>query len=134
MVTKAVETRQSMYPLRAVDRVCDIIDLLAQHPSGITLSAIAAAVQLPKSSAFRYLAALEVRGYVTRSDDGIGYRLGAPLASSHPVVSGKFDRLVKLAKPYTDLRHIGESLLRVSTERLGLVGLLSWLREQVAEA
>jgi IclR family acetate operon transcriptional repressor len=99
VVTKAVETRQGMYPLRAVDRVCDIIDLLAQHPSGITLSAIAAAVQLPKSSAFRYLAALEVRGYVTRSDDGIGYRLGAPLASSNPMVSGRFDRLVKLAKP-----------------------------------
>ncbi len=34
----------------------------------------------------------------------------------------------------TDLRHIGESLLRVSTaERLGLVGLLAWLREQVAD-
>ncbi len=34
----------------------------------------------------------------------------------------------------TDVRHIGESLLRVSTEgRLGLVGLLAWLREQVAD-
>ncbi len=34
----------------------------------------------------------------------------------------------------TDLRHIGESLLRVSTEeRLGLVGLLAWLREQVSD-
>ncbi|QSR29161.1 exodeoxyribonuclease V subunit beta [Nocardioides sp. S5] len=34
----------------------------------------------------------------------------------------------------TDLRHIGESLLRVSTEqRVGLVGLLAWLREQVAD-
>ncbi|PUA82918.1 UvrD-helicase domain-containing protein [Nocardioides currus] len=34
----------------------------------------------------------------------------------------------------TDLRHIGESLHRVSVEdRLGVVGLLSWLREQVAD-
>lgn len=34
----------------------------------------------------------------------------------------------------TDLRHVGESLLRVATEqRLGLVGLLAWLREQVAD-
>lgn len=102
MVTKVVETRQGMYPLRAVDRVCDIIDLLAQHPSGITLSAIAMSVQLPKSSAFRYLAALEARGYVTRSEDGIGYRLGAALAGSHPVVSGRFDRLVTMAKPLMD--------------------------------
>ena len=34
----------------------------------------------------------------------------------------------------TDLRHIGESLHRVSVEeRLGIVGLLGWLREQVAD-
>ena len=80
MVTNAVEARQGMYPLRAVDRVCDIIDLLAEHPGGITLSTLAVAVGLPKSSAFRYLAALEARGYVVRSDDGVGYRLGSPVA------------------------------------------------------
>ncbi len=35
----------------------------------------------------------------------------------------------------TDLRHIGEALHEVAlTERLGLVSLLTWLREQVAEA
>ncbi len=85
VVTKAVDTRHSMYPLRAVDRVCDIIDLLAKHPTGMTLSTLASAVMLPKSSAFRYLAALETHGYVIRSDDGIGYRLGTPLAGVPPV-------------------------------------------------
>ena len=75
---RPTDVRQTLYPLRAVDRVCDIIDLLAEHPSGITLSNLAATVGLPKSSAFRYLAALEARGYVVRSDDGIGYRLGSP--------------------------------------------------------
>ncbi|WP_210651149.1 UvrD-helicase domain-containing protein [Nocardioides sp. SYSU D00065] len=34
----------------------------------------------------------------------------------------------------TDLRHVGEALHRVAVEeRLGVVGLLAWLREQVAE-
>ena len=34
----------------------------------------------------------------------------------------------------TDLRHIGEELLRVGTEqRLGLVAMLAWLREQVGD-
>lgn len=34
----------------------------------------------------------------------------------------------------TDIRHIGEALHRVSVEdRLGIVGLLGWLREQVAD-
>lgn len=98
VVSKAVDTRHSMYPLRAVDRVCDIIDLLAQHPTGITLSALAAAVALPKSSAFRYLAALETRGYVTRADDGVGYRLGTPIAG-HPLINGRLDQLLVAAKP-----------------------------------
>jgi IclR family transcriptional regulator, acetate operon repressor len=99
VVAKAVDMRQSIYPLRAVDRVCDILDLLTRQPSGISLSTLAAAVALPKSSAFRYLAALEMRGYVVRSDDGIGYRLGSPIGGGHPVVNGRLERLITAAKP-----------------------------------
>jgi len=97
-VTNAVDTRLSLYPLRAVDRVCDIIDLLAQQPSGLTLSTLAVTLGLPKSSAFRYLAALEVRGYVMRSDDG-GYRLGPPIAGGGRPAGAGAERLVAAAKP-----------------------------------
>jgi len=99
VVTNAVDTRRSIYPLRAVDRVCDIVDLLAEHPAGITLSSLAAAVALPKSSAFRYLAALEIRGYVIRSDDGVGYRLGASIAGAGTTGSDRMERLIQVAKP-----------------------------------
>ena len=88
-----------VYPLRAVDRVCDIIDLLADHPSGLSLSILAADVALPKSSAFRYLAALEVRGYVVRSDDGLGYRLGALIEGAPGLGPTRLERLVNTAKP-----------------------------------
>jgi len=97
--TRQTDVRQTMYPLRAVDRVCDIIDLLAEHPSGMTLSHLAAAVGLPKSSAFRYLAALEARGYVIRSADGTGYRLGSPVDGTQPIGPGRLERLVTVAKP-----------------------------------
>jgi IclR family acetate operon transcriptional repressor len=91
--------RQNLYPLRAVDRVCDILDLLAENAEGVTLSFLAATLDLPKSSAFRYLAALEVRGYVVRTDDPFGYRLGAPLAG-HTLATGTVaERLVAVAKP-----------------------------------
>lgn len=99
MVTDTVDARQSMYPLRAVDRVCDIIDLLSENPSGITLSSLAATLALPKSSAFRYLAALEVRGYVNRSDDGIGYRLGSPAGDTRHSGHGRLERVVGIARP-----------------------------------
>lgn len=98
-VTDSVDTRQSLYPLRAVDRVCDIIDLLAENTDGVTLSFLAGTLDLPKSSAFRYLAALEVRGYVVRTDDTFGYRLGAPLAG-HTLPTGTvIERLITLARP-----------------------------------
>lgn len=97
-MTDTMETRQTQYPLRAVDRVCDIIDLLAEYPRGIALSSVAAAVSMPKSSTFRYLAALEVRGYVIRTDDGVGYRLG-PIGGTQLLPSGRLERMVNTAKP-----------------------------------
>ena len=99
MVVDSTEARQSLYPLRAVDRVCDIIDFLADNPAGVTLSFLAATLALPKSSAFRYLAALEVRGYVLRAPDSVGYVLGSPLAG-HALPSGSLtERLVGVARP-----------------------------------
>jgi IclR family acetate operon transcriptional repressor len=97
-VVKTIETRQTQYSLRAVDRVCDIIDLLAEYPKGISLSAIAAAVSMPKSSTFRYLAALEIRGYVVRTEDGVGYRLG-PIGGTQQSSTGRLDRMINSAKP-----------------------------------
>jgi IclR family acetate operon transcriptional repressor len=99
VVIDSTEARQSLYPLRAVDRVCDIIDLLADNPAGVTLSFLAGTLALPKSSAFRYLAALEVRGYVLRAPDSVGYVLGSPLAG-HALPSGSLtERLVGVARP-----------------------------------
>ncbi len=98
-MTDSGDVRQNLYPLRAVDRVCDIIDLLAENVDGVTLSFLATTLDLPKSSAFRYLAALEVRGYVVRTDDPFGYRLGAPLAG-HTLPTGTVaERLVAVARP-----------------------------------
>lgn len=85
-------------PLRAVSRVCDLIDALAQHPDGVTLSVLASEVRLPKSSTFRYLAALEIREYVERTPDGVGYRLG-PKNFGRPSGVLRMDRLLMTARP-----------------------------------
>lgn len=71
-----VETPPSTYPIRAVDRVCDILDTLANASDPVSLSDVAAATDLPKSSTFRYLTALEARHYVERTPDGASYQLG----------------------------------------------------------
>lgn len=57
----------SRYVIRAVDRALDVLDLLQTAPlSGMRLPEIAKALSLPKSSAFRYLTTLELRGFVAR--------------------------------------------------------------------
>jgi IclR family acetate operon transcriptional repressor len=64
------------YPIRAVDRVCDLLDALQKEPTeGASLAALAEDVSLPKSSVLRYLSALEARDYVERDSNGT-YRLG----------------------------------------------------------
>lgn len=96
----SLKTRSlAAYPLRAVDRVCDVIDALACNPAGVTLSVLAAQVQLPKSSTFRYLAALQMRRYVTRSDDDIRYRLAPGSVWFGRSDAHRMDRLLLAAKP-----------------------------------
>jgi IclR family acetate operon transcriptional repressor len=75
------------YSIRAVHRVCEILDLLQQAPRGAALLDVAKATRLPKSSAFRYLATLERRRYVERDPVTGSYRAGSaflPLRAHEP--------------------------------------------------
>lgn len=64
------------YSVRAVERVCLILNLLQESVDGITLNEVAQTTGLPKSSAFRYLWTLENHRYVERDEDGGLFRLG----------------------------------------------------------
>lgn len=55
---------QSALSIRAVERVCDICDLLREVPDGISLMDIGERTGLPKSTAYRYLVTLAARQYV----------------------------------------------------------------------
>lgn len=87
------------YPIRSVDRVCDILDTLANAPTGVTLTEVAEATALPKSSTFRYLSALEARHYVERANDNVSYRLGPAFRPQH---TRGITQLAELARPALD--------------------------------
>lgn len=88
-----------VYSIRAVDRVCDILDLL-QHASGLTsLAQVAEYTGLPKSSAFRYLSSLEARRYVQREPHSGDYRAGTALLRLRP---HPFAMLRQQALPYLE--------------------------------
>lgn len=96
MTTTKPEAASAAYPIRAVDRVCSILDALANSTTGVSLPEVAKAAQLPKSSAFRYLSALEARHYVERDSTGTTYRLGVAFRPQHPRDD---ERLAELAQP-----------------------------------
>jgi IclR family acetate operon transcriptional repressor len=83
------------YTIRAVDRVCDILDLLLGDMDGVSLGQVADVTELPKSSAFRYLATLEARRFVERDDDG-NYQLGLAFL---PFQSRQLELLTQRARP-----------------------------------
>lgn len=76
MSATTTNERATAYPIRAVERVCDILDVLQRSREGVSLPDVAAVTSLPKSSAFRYLSALEARRYVERDDETALYRIG----------------------------------------------------------
>jgi IclR family acetate operon transcriptional repressor len=75
-MTNAETTDGAIYPIRAVERVCDILDILHEHGVGVALADVARIAKLPKSSAYRYLLALEARRYVHRDADSGLFTLG----------------------------------------------------------
>lgn len=98
MTTTSAETG-TQYAIRAVKRVCDILDALHAHPEGVSLADVAAATELPKSSVFRYLSALEARRYVERDESGAFFRLGVAF---RPDFAREVDVLVEYARPHLE--------------------------------
>lgn len=93
--SRTVANPPNAYPIRAVERVCDILDMLQRSRDGATLADIAAVTELPKSSAFRYLAALEARRYVRRDDHTGLYRVGIAFQPHH---TRQLETLLDLAR------------------------------------
>ncbi len=87
------------YSIRAVERVCDLLDLLQEAPDGVSLMRAADVTSLPKSSAFRYLATLEARRYAERIPSSGDYRLGSAFL---PMQAHQLDTLVRRAHAYLE--------------------------------
>jgi len=82
-------------PIRAVERVCDIFDLLQEAQAGLSLTEIADKTGLPKSTAYRYLIALESRRYIERDEETNIVRLGLAF---RPKPSRRMYQFLKLAE------------------------------------
>lgn len=106
------EPADSRSGIRAVSRVCDVLDLVQAHPQGFSLNQVANVTQLPKSSAYRYLTALEERQYVMRDPASGLFRMGSaflPLQSQQLALLGERVRpyLVRLRDEFDETANLG---------------------------
>ena len=69
------------YLVPAIKRSFDVIDLLAQRNTGVTVSEIHRALHLPLSSAAAILHTLQVLGYIDKDPQSARYTLGLKLYS-----------------------------------------------------
>lgn len=81
--------------VESVDRALRLLQELAEHGSGVTLSELASTTGLPKSSLHRTLGALQERGFATQRDDA-RYLLGAELLRIAFEFHGRLDLRVLL--------------------------------------
>ena len=87
---------------QALSRGLAVLEYLASTPGGATLTALAAALQLPAPTAHRLLATLENADYVQAGDDGrfrIGvraYRVGSAFLEHRNLVAEALPRLERL--------------------------------------
>jgi DNA-binding IclR family transcriptional regulator len=98
----------------AIDRALAVLEHLASHPAGLPLTAIAEAVDIPKSGAHRLLATLAARRYVRQDADTGRYLLTTKLVAlgfRHLAVSGVVDivqpTLDRLAQDTGELVRLG---------------------------
>ena len=93
-------------PASPVDRAFDVLRATAAGSGGLTLSELARATGLAKSTTLRLLAALERNGAVTRI--GQHYRLGPLIHELDPIpVSPEYERIRRVLTPF--LAHLFEA-------------------------
>jgi IclR family transcriptional regulator, acetate operon repressor len=90
----------STYSIRAVERVCDLLDLAQRRPQGFSLADVVETTGLPKSSAFRYLSTLESRRYLERDEATGSFRVGPGLL---PLQGRQLDALAARARPLLEV-------------------------------
>ena len=71
----AAAAAESPGSVPALDRSLDILELLSESPSGLTLSELSNQLGFPKNAVFRITQTMLARGYLTRDAQTMAFRL-----------------------------------------------------------
>ncbi len=87
--------------VQSLQRAVDILEFIGNNPAPVSLKTITNSVQLPKSTVYRMLSNLELRGYICCGNDG-GYRLGYKFMMMGQRVEQGFE-VKHLARPHMSI-------------------------------
>jgi DNA-binding IclR family transcriptional regulator len=93
----------NQHTIPAIDRMMRVLSVLEEQPGGASITAVTAALSLPRSTIYRILNTLEAHNVVQRDVSGC-YRLGRrllALAANVPSCAEQLD-LAALAQPFLD--------------------------------
>ncbi len=101
------------YTVKSVDKACFLLDVVSEYPQGITITELAAEVEMYKSTVHRLLTTLMRRGYIEQDAQNgkykLGYRLldlGMRLLSSIDLRKEAADALKQLANLSNEVVHL----------------------------
>lgn len=115
--TEARPDPRERYRVPILDRTLDLLEVLAGHPGGLTLTELTETLGLPKNAVFRIATTLVLRGYAERDEPAKIYRLSTRLLGlGRGAVGG--ESLVRTAATFL-------AALRDATGETALLGTLS---------
>lgn len=100
----AVENNNDFHETRGVktiQRVLDVLEILEEYPSGLSLVEISDRIRLPKSTVHRFLSVLLDREYIRESHTGGRYLLGYQILSLSKACIKGID-LIPEARPFLE--------------------------------
>lgn len=81
MVAKKVKRARNTTGVPILERTLGLLEYLSQRPAGVALSEMARELKIPKNTIYRMLNTLCARGYVSRNEAELTYRLTRKLAT-----------------------------------------------------
>ena len=107
IVQAMIDSKKNSHSIQVIDRMSQLLDLIADYENGVTLKILTADAGLHPSTAFRILASLTDHGFVERDANG-RYRLGSRLS-----------QLGALAARHVDIREQAKDLLSELRDEVG---------------
>lgn len=116
-------TDLSRYRVPILDRALAVVELLGQHPGGLSVTELSDTLQIPKNSAFRIAVTLQENGYLERLEPSKRYRLTSKFIAFGATAVSEANLFEKSLGVMRELRDRTRETVLLGT-RIGIEGVV----------